>query len=159
MYSSQTIFLRSRGKNSSVVEGSWEVLYCLSEDRRVTSQDGNTLSLTDSRYQQTMCPWGKENVPDRLGVELCKAEILFHGSSLTSLPLLLLICPESFFFFSFFSFSFSFSFSSSLRHISNRYPLRSRPNVKHVVLFCEMMLGFRPLWPSYPEDKNFFPCL
>lgn len=111
MYSSQTIFLRSRGKNSSVVESFWEVLYCLSEDRRVTSQDGNTLSLTDSRYQQTMCPWGKENVPDRLVVELCKAEILFHGSSLASL----LICPESFisipfsFFFLFLFFYFSFA--------------------------------------------------
>lgn len=118
----------------------------------MTSQDGNrdTLSLTDSRYQQKVCPWGKENVPDCLGVELYKAGILFHGSSLTSLPLLLLICPESFFFIFFFS-----PFARDSRSVFSSQYFESISSTisterKAGCIFHEMMLGFRSLLAIIP---------
>lgn len=62
-------------------------MVCRETAERHYRMETRTLSLTDSRYQQKMCPWGKGNALDRLGMEIYKAGILFHGSSLASLPL------------------------------------------------------------------------
>lgn len=113
----------------------------LSEDRRVTSQDGNRLSLNDSRYQQEMCPWGKENGPDRLGVELYKAGVPLPRIFAYQFALIIADLPGVFF-LRYFRSVFSSPHFESISTISTERKARR--------IFREMMLGFRSLLAIMP---------